>query len=530
MRRFVNPSNSAFQTALNSEIYVDKTGLLEYTNRVIDTKQAFICNSRPRRFGKSITADMLTAYYSRGCDSDDMFTGLEISKNSAFKEHLNKYDVIYFDVQWCMIDAGSAEYTIDYLNSYIVEELRELYPSEVKETTSSIPNALSCINASTGNKFIVIIDEWDVLIRDEANNQAVQEKYINFLRGMFKGSEPTKFIHLAYLTGILPIKKIKTQSALNNFDEFTMIDARVFSKYIGFTEDEVKSLCEKYNKNFEEIKRWYNGYLLEDCQVYNPKAVVEVITWNKFQSYWSKTGTYESIVPLINMNFDELKTAIIEMLSGASVEINVLFFQNDTISFADKDDVLTYLIHLGYLAYNQKKQSVFIPNEEIREEFVMATKRKKWNELVNFQIESDKLLEATLDMDEEAVAQGIEKIHTEYASFIQYNNENSLSSVLSIAYLSTMQYYFKPVREMPAGRGFADFVFIPKPEYAENYPALLVELKWDKNVAAAIQQIKEKRYPSVLKQYTGNILLVGISYDKKSKEHHCVIEDILLKI
>ncbi|HBA96738.1 MAG TPA: AAA family ATPase, partial [Lachnospiraceae bacterium] len=441
-----------------------------------------------------------------------------------FKEHLNKYDVIHIDMQWCMVSAGGAEKVIQFIEDIIITELREIYPDAVKEVIISVPDALSLINAATGNKFIIIIDEWDILIRDEAANKAVQEKYINFLRGMFKGSEPTKFIRLAYLTGILPIKKIKTQSALNNFDEFTMLDASIFAPYIGFTENEVYGLCEKYNKDFDEVKRWYDGYLLSGYQIYNPKAVVSLMMRGDFQSYWSKTGTYEVIVPLINMNFDGLKTAIIEMLSGESVEADVSSFQNDMLNFASKDDVITYLVHLGYLAYNQKKQTVFIPNEEIRHEFVVATKRNKWNEFLEFQRESKNLLEATLDMDEEAVAQGIEKIHTEYASSIQYNNENSLSSVLAIAYLSTMQYYFKPVRELPAGRGFADFVFIPKPAYAEEYPALLVELKWNKSAKAAIQQIKEKKYPSALTQYTGDILLVGINYDKKSKVHKCIIE------
>lgn len=526
MGRFVNPDNSAFQTALNSEIYVDKTGMLSYTNKVISTKQAFICNSRPRRFGKSVTADMLAAYYSRGCDSKKMFEGLIIAEDDSFKTYLNQFDVIHFDMQWCMEPAGGPENIVSFVSQSIINELRGIYPNEVPQSVQSLPDALSCINAATKKKFIVIIDEWDVLIRDEANNQDIQEEYINFLRGMFKGTEPTRYIALAYLTGILPVKKFKTQSALNNFNEFTMLDARVFAEYIGFTESEVKKLCDKYGVDFKEVKRWYDGYLLEEYQVYNPKAVVEVLTWNKFQSYWSRTGTYEAIVPLINMDFDGLKTAVIEMLSGSSVEVDVSSFQNDTVSFSNKDDVLTYLIHLGYLGYNQESQTAFIPNEEIRQELTAATKRKKWNEMLAFQKDSEELINATLEMNEDAVADGIEKIHAEYVSTIQYNNENSLSSVLTIAYLSSMKYYFKPVRELPAGRGFADFVYIPKPEYAAEYPALLVELKWNKSAMTAIGQIKEKKYPEALLQYTGNILLVGINYDKKTKEHQCVIEKL----
>ena len=524
MGRFVNPDNSAFQTAVNSEIYVDKTGILSYTNKVLNTKQAFICNSRPRRFGKSTTADMLSAYYSRGCDSKGMFDGLQISKEPVYMEYLNKYDVIHFDVQWCIVTAGGPENVLSYITEQVISELEEFYPDEIENSRDSLPEALSRINSATGKKFVIIIDEWDVLIRDEAQNQQIQEAYINFLRGMFKGTEPTRFVALAFLTGILPVKKLKTQSALNNFAEFTMLDARIFSKYIGFTEEEVKELCLKHNCDFQKVKKWYDGYLLEEYQVYNPKAVVEVLTWNKYQSYWSETGSYEVIVPLINMDFDGLKSSIIEMLSGDSVDVDVTTFQNDMTSFSSRDDVLTYLIHLGYLAYDQVHRRAFVPNEEIRQELTRAVKKKRWNELLSFLRESSEILEATLEMDSEAVAAGIEKIHMEYVSSIQYNNENSLSSVLTIAYLGTMQYYFKPVRELPAGRGFADFVYIPKPEYASEYPALVVELKWNKNARTALQQMKEKQYPDMLLDYTGNILMVGINYDKKSKKHECMIE------
>ena len=525
MGRFLNPDYSAFETALNSEIYIDKTGLLAYTNKVINTKQAFICNSRPRRFGKSVTADMLTAYYSKGCDSADIFADYEISHAGDFRQHLNKYDVIHLDIQWCLAPAKGAAGVVSYIEKSVIAELKEKYPNIISEETVSLPEAMSEIYTVTGNKFIVIIDEWDILIRDEANNRDEQENYINFLRGMFKGTEPTRFISLAYLTGILPIKKMKTQSALNNFDEFTMLDAGALASYIGFTELEVEKLCDKYHKDFAEVKRWYDGYVLENQQVYNPKAVVSVMLRGNFQSYWSQTGTYEVVVPLINMDFDGLKQAIIEMVSGSTVEVDTGTFQNDTVSFSSRDDVITYLIHLGYLAYDQRKQCAFIPNEEIRQELLAAAKKTKWNELQEFEYQSEQLLEATLDREETLVADYIEQIHMEYASAIQYHNENSLSSVLTIAYLSAMKYYFKPIRELPTGRGFSDFVFIPKEEYRVDYPALVVELKWNKSAHTALQQKKKKKYPESLLQYTGNILLVGINYDKKSKAHECVIEE-----
>lgn len=527
MGKFVNPDNSAFQNAVNGKIYVDKTGLLEVTNRLLGTPQEFICNSRPRRFGKSMAANMLAAYYSKGCDSKELFAGLEIAKHADYEKHLNKYDVIHFDVQWCQMMVASAEETVSFISKNVLKELLEIYGDVISADTNMVADALADINTATGNKFVIIIDEWDVLIRDESTNKAVQEEYINFLRGLFKGIEPTKYIALAYMTGILPIKKYKTQSALNNFLEYTMINPGALAPYIGFTKEEVMSLCKKYDIDFAEVKCWYDGYLLGGQHIYNPCAVINLIFLGTFQSYWTQTGTYESILPLINMDFDGLRNAIIDMLSGDVVEVVPEFFQNDMVSFRDKDDVITLLIHLGYLGYNQKLRQAFIPNEEIRFEFAMATKLNKWSELISFQKESRSLLEAVLDRDTACVSELLEKIHDQYTSTIRYNDENSLSSVLTIAFLGTMDYYFKPIRELPTGRGFADFVYVPKPEYKEDYPALVVELKWNKSADVALQQIKEKKYADSLADYAGKILLVGINYDKKTKEHSCKIEEMV---
>lgn len=522
--RFLNPDNAAFKRTLNSKIYVDKTEFLDFTNQMINTNSAFICNSRPRRFGKSVTADMLTAYYSRGCDSKKLFLDLKIGSLENFEENLNKYNVIHFDVQWCLEPAGNPKKLVDYITRNTLNELREEFHEIISEEIESLPDALSKINAKTGKQFIIIIDEWDVLIRDEAAQLDVQEEYINFLRGLFKVSEPMKYIGLAYITGILPIKKLKTQSALNNFDEYTMLDAGEIAKYIGFTQDEVKKLCVKYETDFEKVRHWYDGYLLGEYHIYNPKAVVSVVTKRTFQSYWSQTGSYEVIVPLISKNFDGLKTAIIEMISGDMVKIDTGTFQNDAVNFSNRDDVITFLIHLGYLAYDEKKQCAYIPNEEVRQELLKATRQKKWKEFIEFERQSDSLLDATLDMDEETVSAVIEKIHMQYTSAIRYNDENSLSSVLTIAYLSSMKYYFTPIREFPAGRGFADFVYLPKPEYINIYPALLIELKWNKNVQTALEQIKKNLYPESLLSYTGDVFIVGITYDKKDKTHKCKIE------
>ena len=526
MGRFVNPDNTTFKAALNTKIYVDKTKLIDFTNSLIGTTENFICNSRPRRFGKSYTANMLAAYYSKGCDSRELFNTLAIAKTSAFEKYINKFDVIHFDLQW-FFTRDNIDNTVDLITVTILSELREAYRDIVSLDTKTIPDALSQINSVTGNQFIIIIDEWDMLIRDAAHNKIIQEKYIDFLRRLFKGMEPEKYVALAYITGILPIKKYKTQSALNNFEEYTMLDPGELAPYIGFTESEVVGLCQRYNKNFTEVKRWYDGYQLGGYHAYNPRAVVSVMKRGMFQSYWTQTGTYESIVPLIDMNFSGLKTDIIAMLSGDTVPVNTNSYQNDMVNFKNKNDVLTSLIHLGYLAYEQVEQRAYIPNEEIRSEFLNAVEENEWDEFLDFQQLSRSVLDATLEIDAEALAELIEKVHNEYTSVIKYNDENSLSSVLAIAYLSAMKFYFKPIRELPSGYGFTDFVFIPKPQYSNNYPALLVELKWNKNVETAIEQIKKKKYPLSLQNFSHKILLVGINYDKKEKKHSCKIEEFV---
>lgn len=439
MGRFVNPDSSAFQVALNSRIYVDKTGLIEYTNSVLDTTNAYICNSRPRRFGKSYAANMLAAYYSKGTDSEQMFSGLRISKDADFKKHLNKYDVIHIDIQWFSANCDDADKVVSFITKSVLDELRGIYPDALPQEVVTLPDALSRVKERTGQKFVVIIDEWDVIIRDGAIIENIQDEYLNFLGGMFKGVEPTKYIQLAYLTGILPIKKERAQSAVNNLDEFTMLQADELAPYIGFTENEVKGLCEKYNRDFDKVKKWYDGYLLDGYQVYNPKAVVSVMTKGRFRSYWSETGSYEVVVPLICMNYDGLKNAIIEMLSGSEVKVDTATFKNDPAKIQNRDDVLTYLIHLGYLGYNEDSESAFVPNEEIRQELITAVRSSNWDELIAFQQESRKLLTATLSMDEKQVAAEIDKFHSQYASMIQYNDENSLSSIITIAYLGAMQ-------------------------------------------------------------------------------------------
>ena len=524
MGRFVNSGNSAFQVALNSEIYVDKTGLLAYTNKVMDTTAKFICNSRPRRFGKSITADMLTAYYCKGCSSEEMFSSLEIGQAPDFTKYLNQYDVIRINMQEFLSMTQNVDEMLKVLQKRLIKELKYNYPEYVD--CDNLVFAMQDIFSYTGQSFIVLIDEWDCLFREYKQDEEAQRKYLDFLRVWLKDKG---YIALAYMTGILPIKKYGTHSALNMFMEYSMTNPGNMAEYFGFTEKEVENLCIEYGMNIEETKAWYNGYGLyshnkqEDIlySIYNPKSVVEAMLRHRFGNYWNQTETYEALKIYIQMNMDGLKDAIIEILAGNSVRINIGTFHNDMTTFATRDDILTLLVHLGYLTYDVEKESVRIPNKEVAQEYINAISTMNWYGVAESVEDSRKLLEALWEMDADAIAAGVEKAHEEI-SILQYNDENSLSCTIHLAFYFAREYYTM-VRELPAGKGFADVCMLPRPCHLDK-PAIVIELKWDKSAVGAIEQIKEKQYGNALKDYQGNLLLVGINYNKTTKKHECVIE------
>lgn len=527
---YLNPGNEQFSVSINSELYVDKTELIKYTNSRIGKDRPLICSSRPRRFGKTMAVTMLAAYYSKGCDSEKLFAGFKIVQDEFFKKHLNKYNVIFLDIQWMYGNAleemrrNSSMKVVNYIQEQVIAELKEEYPECVKDTDVSLPSVLANINVLTKEQFIIIIDEWDCLFREDKNNEKLQKEYINLLRGLFKGTPSGAFLKLAYITGILPIKKYGTQSALNNFREHTMVSPRQMAEYVGFTETEVKTLCKEHHMPFEEMRKWYDGYFFETIgHVYSPNSVIEAIDSREFGNYWSRTETYEFLMTYIAMDFDGLRQLIVDLLGDQRCGIDVESFQNDITSFNSADDVLTLLIHMGYLAYDNQTKKAFIPNEEVRSVFLRAIKNDGWDEVMKAIQASEALLKATLDMDETTVAQMVEEVHMKHSSSLVYNNEISLSSVIALAYYSACKDYTL-IREMPAGNGFSDMVFLPK--RASSKPALVLELKWDQTAEGAISQIKDKKYVSALKDYKGNVLLVGINYKKKSKRHQCRIEKV----
>lgn len=366
---YLNPNNDGFMRAIRSEIYVDKTGLIKYTNEYLGTEQRFICVSRPRRFGKSMALNMLATYYSRGCDSEELFAGLKIESNPAFKEHLNKYDVILLNMQQFLIGAKKQDVT-EYLEQEVLEELFEEYGEFIKKPDIGLADALRKIYAKTDKKFIFLIDEWDCVMRERQESESLQKRYLDFLRNLLK-DQP--YVALAYVTGILPVKKYGQHSALNMFWEYSMIDQGFFEEYTGFTETEVRELCEQYSMDFAEAGSWYDGYRLTKFQhVYNPKSVIEAMHRHRFSNYWTSTETYDALKIYMDMDFDGLRADIVQMLGGECIKVNTSSFQNDMRNFKTKDDVLTLLVHLGYLGYDTETREAFIPNREIIEEFENA--------------------------------------------------------------------------------------------------------------------------------------------------------------
>lgn len=519
MGTYLNPGNEKFAEALNSPIYVDKTELIAYTNKVLHTSQKYICVSRPRRFGKSMAANMLAAYYSRGCDSQALFSKLKISQHETFARHRNQYDTFFINMQEFLSRSSNIDALLLRLQKLLLRDLLQAYPDVDYFDKNDLIECMQDVYQQTKKPFVILLDEWDCIFREYKDDHVAQERYLDFLRDFLKDKG---YIYLGYMTGILPIKKYGTHSALNMFDEFSMTNPGPLAEFVGFTEQEVDALCIKYRRNRQELKEWYDGYSFENvASIYSPRSVVNAVLTGVCDSYWNKTETFEALQLYIDMNFAGLRDDVLSMMAGESVPVNTGSFSNDMTTFHTEDDVLTLLIHLGYLGYDFANKIVFIPNNEIRGEYVNAVAVSGWGEVSKALKNSADTLRAIWQMQPQLVVKGIEQAHFE-TSHLQYNDENALSYTISLALYAARDFY-SVYRELPTGKGFADMVFLPRKRFADK-PALVVELKWDKDADGAIEQIKQKQYCHSLQDYQGKIILVGINYDKKTRKHDCKIE------
>ena len=517
---YINIGNAGFQSARNGE-YVDKSGLIPAINRTLETEQRFSCVTRCRRFGKSMAAKMLNAYYDQSCDSRSLFADLKVAQDPSFDKHLNQYPVIYLDMS-DFVTRFKDDSIIGQIDFRIKNDIQSVYPDILVEGNNDLMDYLIRVVAATGKRFFFIIDEWDAICREFNPGTKAMDDYVNWLRRMFKGGQSLNVFAGVYMTGILPIKKYKTESALNNFIEYSMVTPRNLASYYGFTKDEVRTLAGRYGMDFAELEKWYDGYQIgAEMSMFNPNSVMQALYSGWCESFWGKTGAYDAVVTYIMMNYDGLKDDVINLLAGGRVKVNTLKFQNDMSIIESKDDVFTVLIHLGYLSYDRRSQECYVPNKEVAVELSNAVEATGWSNVIRALHQSEQLLQATLNGDEGAVAHGVDAAHDENTSILSYNNENSLACVLSIAYYYAKNDYVMH-RELPTGKGFADIVLIPRQNV--DSPAIVLELKCDQSADSAIDQIKRKQYPSKLAQYIGNLLLVGINYDRKTKAHTCRIE------
>ena len=520
MGLYINKGNEGFRRIRNSE-YVDKSELIRVVNSTLFTENCFTCVSRCRRFGKSMAAKMLAAYYDRSCDSRSLFADLKIAGDQSFEKHLNKYPVICLDVASFVAGFRDGD-VVEEMDAALLKDMRKAYPSIPTEEKDSLMDCLMRIADETGDRFIFIIDEWDAICREYPSESSMMNRYVDWLRRMFKSLEAINVFAGVYMTGILPIKKYKTQSALNNFREYSMVMPGKLSGFFGFNKHEVKSLAEKHHMDFDILEKWYDGYQIGmETAIFNPNSVMQAVDNGYCENYWSSTGAFDAIANYIQMNFEGLKDDIISMLAGGRCSVDPTGFQNDLSIIKSKDDALTVLIHLGYLSFDWERKKCYIPNSEVAGEMEKAIKANNWKGVSDALKQSEQLLHDTLAGNGDAVAKAIEAIHDESTSILSYNNENSLACVISLAYYYAKNDYIVH-REYASGKGFADLVLIPRKHV--DSPAIVVELKYGSPPDTAISQIEQKNYPAKVAEYAGNLLLVGICYDPKNKRHSCVIK------
>ena len=521
MGKYLNPGNALFDSIIHSEIYVDKTGIIEPLNRWINTEDRFVCVSRARRFGKTVAARTIRAYYDKTCDSHELFAPFEIAKCDSYEKYINKFDVIAVDTQTFMQVSEDYRFFIERMSQAIITELCKNWPEIEGLKDLSLSNALMQIHESTQCQFIFIIDEWDAVFRNYPDDQVTQRKWIDFLRDLFKQDNAGDYIALAYMTGILPVKKYKTQSALNQFREFTMIRPKVFERYFGFIQSEIDQLCEQCHMDKDQTAWWYDGYIFPHYKhVYNPCSLAQAMTMREFGSYWTSSSSFEALLDYINADLDGIFSDVQCLIGGERVPVDTSSYDNSFTIPQCKDDCFTLLVHLGYLSYDSESGEVFIPNEEVRMAFRAALKQCSWPDAIKPYQRSRRFIDAIYAEDADTVARMVEETHQNMTSILAYNNENALSCVISVlCFFVETQYLI--IREFPAGKGFADIVLLPKKRVQK--PAIVIELKFKKEVTAAIDQIHNNQYPNTLKDFYGEVILVGMTYNKR-KTHECIIE------
>ena len=535
MGNYLNSSEAltAFAEVYKSPYFVDKSEIISEIIPRIGTTEKYICITRPRRFGKSVIANMMGAFFSEGCDSEEIFRNLKISDSSFYKEHINKHPVITISFNRLPRRCSSYDQYISRIEQNLIEDLAEIYPHIRIDTEEAVWDALRRVHQTEPEaRFIFILDEWDFIFHRHFVTDEDKIEYIDFLSNLLK-DQP--YVDLAYMTGILPIAKYSSGSELNMFLEYTMASEEMFGDTFGFTESEVDRLFDKFLINQKnpkitrsDLKIWYDGYSAKSGNhVYNPRSIVAALTNNNLGNYWTSSGPYDEIYYYIDHNTDAVRDSLALMVSGIPVRANVREYAATAMNLTDRDEIFSAMTVYGFLSY--EKGHVRIPNRELMERFDdMLQKQPSLGYVHQLARDSEKMLQATLNEDIATMKSLLEFAHNTETPLLSYNNEAELMALVNLIYLAARDSY-RIEREDKAGVGYVDFIFYP--EIDRSADCIILELKVDHTADEALQQIRDRQYALKFEkkiggapQYTGRVLGVGIAYDKKTKEHTCKIE------
>lgn len=521
-----------------SPYFVDKTLMLRELFPYVSAGNRHICITRPRRFGKTIMANMISSFFQKASDSGDVFDGLTISQVDDYRKYKNQYNVIRIDFSKMPRNCDSYTQYIERIEALLIDDVKEAYPQVKINEADAIGDILESVFVQCGEKFIFVLDEWDFIFHRDFINEIDKEKYVAFLSNLLKDRP---YVVLSYMTGILPIAKYSSGSELNMFAEFTMVNSPMFGEYFGFTDDEVDDLYRRYivecDRQHKEksvtrkgLRDWYNGYYTKSGErVYNPRSVVFALQFNNLANYWTSSGPYDEIYYYIRNNISDVRDDLALMISGESVTAKIQEYAATSMNLSTRDEIYSAMVVYGFLSYLNGK--VCIPNRELMEKFdELLVKNESLGYVYRLAKESEKMLKATLAGDTLTMERILEFAHNTEVPLLSYNHETELSAIVNLVYLAARDSY-RVEREDKAGTGYVDFIFYP---YDTTADCIILELKVDHTPDEAIAQIIDKKYalkfvPKLAGQkiYTGRILAVGIGYWKESKKHSCKVEEIL---
>lgn len=521
-----------------SPYFVDKTLMLRELFPYVSAGNRHICITRPRRFGKTIMANMISSFFQKASDSSDVFDSLTISQVDDYRKYKNQYNVIRIDFSKMPRNCDSYTQYIERIEALLIDDVKEAYPQVKINEADAIGDILESVFVQCGEKFIFVLDEWDFIFHRDFINEIDKEKYVAFLSNLLKDRP---YVVLSYMTGILPIAKYSSGSELNMFAEFTMVNSPMFGEYFGFTDDEVDDLYRRYivecDRQHKEksvtrkgLRDWYNGYYTKSGErVYNPRSVVFALQFNNLANYWTSSGPYDEIYYYIRNNISDVRDDLALMISGESVTAKIQEYAATSMNLSTRDEIYSAMVVYGFLSYLNGK--VCIPNRELMEKFdELLVKNESLGYVYRLAKESEKMLKATLAGDTLTMERILEFAHNTEVPLLSYNHETELSAIVNLVYLAARDSY-RVEREDKAGTGYVDFIFYP---YDTTADCIILELKVDHTPDEAIAQIIDKKYalkfvPKLAGQkiYTGRILAVGIGYWKESKKHSCKVEEIL---